>query len=290
MNTDFAILGPEIMPFVASSAAPPPSSPDNQFSPAAAAQMESIISDLRRMYRERNEALEEVANAHLDALLRLAQAADFKDDDTGIHIVRIGFLSEAMALVLGEPPEYAAMLRCAAPMHDVGKIGIPDSILKKPGSLTPEERVVMNTHPTIGASILGRSRIPLFQLASEVALNHHERYDGKGYPQGLKGQAIPLGGRIVTLVDVVDALLMDRVYRKAMPLDKVMAMVVDMRGRNFDPYIVDVFVSNAERLLEIRQAVDDARPSFEALADTSVIDVRAMLAASRHKARAFAFC
>ena len=153
-----------------------------QFDPAAADQMEKIISDLGRMYHERNEALQEVARAHHEALFLLAMAAEYKDDDTGVHIVRIGFLAEALASFLGEPKAYARLLRKAAPMHDIGKIGIPDSVLKKPGPLTPEERLIMNQHPAIGADILGKSRIALFRMAAEIALTHHERWDGQGYP------------------------------------------------------------------------------------------------------------
>ena len=142
------------------------------FDEAAAAQMESFVRDFRRMYRERNEALREVTRAHHAALLHLSAAADLKDDDTGVHIVRIGYLAEALALALGQTVGYARMLRKAAPMHDIGKIGTPDSVLKKPGKLTPEERQTMNCHAAMGAEILGRSHIPVFRMAAEVALTH----------------------------------------------------------------------------------------------------------------------
>ena len=143
-----------------------PGATENSYDDRALAQMERIVLDLRAMYRERNEALREVTRAHHEALLRLSRAAEYRDDDTGVHIVRIGYLSEALARILGEGPHFARLLRNAAPMHDVGKIGIPDQVLKKPGALTPDERLVMNRHPEIGAEILGRSRIPLFQLAA----------------------------------------------------------------------------------------------------------------------------
>ena len=134
-----------------------------RFDADADAPMECLLADFGQMYRERNEALKEVANAHHDALFRLALAAEFKDDDTEIHIVRIGFLAEALALALGQSQPWAELLRKAAPMHDIGKIGMPDAVLKMPGSLTPEERAVMNRHARIGADILGQSGIPLFQ-------------------------------------------------------------------------------------------------------------------------------
>ncbi|CAN5425181.1 hypothetical protein BH10PSE17_BH10PSE17_14240 [soil metagenome] len=253
---------------------------DNCFESAAAAQMERIVTDLGQMYRERNDALEEVARAHHDALLRLAVAADFKDDDTGTHIVRIGYLSEALALLLGERSAFARLLRKASPMHDIGKIGTPDSVLKKPGPLNVEEREVMNQHPAIGAEILGRSRIPLFQLAAEVALTHHERFDGSGYPAGLRGRAIPLSGRIVSVVDYFDALTMDRVYRPAMATEVALSMLKEQRGRAFDPGIVDVFIEHADALIHLRTQLDLMRPTFESL-QLDEFDVRKVLQASR---------
>lgn len=231
---------------------------DHFFSDDAGAQMERLVADLGRMYRERNEALREVAMAHHEALLRLSRAAEFRDDDTGVHIVRIGYLAWALALRLGRPSAWALLLRQAAPMHDVGKIGIPDAVLKKPGRFTPEERAEMNRHPLIGAEILGRSRIPLFQLAAEVALSHHERWDGTGYPHGLAGEDIPLSGRIVAVVDFFDALTMDRCYRQALPDAEVLEMLQAERGHAFDPRIVDVFLAHAEELVLLRDAINRA--------------------------------
>lgn len=241
-------------------------STDLRFDAAAGAQMECLLRDLGRMYRERNEALEQVARAHHDALFRLALAAEYRDDDTGSHIVRMGYLAEALALAAGETPAWAAMLRKAAPMHDIGKIGIPDGVLKKPGPLTPEERQVMKRHPQIGAEILGASRIPLFSLAAEVALAHHERWDGGGYPAGLAGEAIPLAGRIVAIVDCFDALTMDRCYRTAFADEQALVMLQGERGRAFDPRLVDLFVAHAARMIALRDAVNARQPSFADLA------------------------
>jgi len=242
---------------------------DRSFDDAAAAQMERIVVDLRRMYQERNEALREVTRAHHEVLLRLALAADFRDDDTGVHMVRIGYLAEALALAMGQPPAFARMLRRAAPMHDVGKIGISDAILKKPGSYTPEERLEMNQHSEIGAGILGRSRVPLFQLASEVALTHHERWDGTGYPHRVCGDAIPMSGRIVAVVDFFDALTMDRCYRKAFADDVALGMLSEQRGRAFDPAIVDCFLEQAPALVDLRERINAAPPSFEQLTENT---------------------
>ena len=238
-----------------------------QFDPAAANQMEKIISDLGRMYQERNEALQEVARAHHEALFRLAMAAEYKDDDTGVHIVRLGFLAGTLAQFLGQPREYALLIRKAAPMHDIGKIGIPDSVLKKPGGFTPDERLIMNRHPAIGASILGKSRIALFQMAAEIALTHHERWDGQGYPNRLAGTAIPLSGRIVTIVDFYDALTMDRVYRAALSHEKALEMIVAESGKAFDPDIVDCFVQNQAAIRALHDRVTAQRLSFADLVD-----------------------
>ena len=237
----------------------------NCFGDAAAAQMERMVLDFGRMYQERNEALQEVARAHHDALLRLSRAAEYRDDDTGVHIVRIGYLAWALALRLGQRRPYAALLRKAAPMHDIGKIGVPDGVLKKPGSFTPEERAVMNQHPAIGAEILGRSRIPLFQLAAEVALSHHERWDGTGYPSRLAGEAIPLSGRIVAVVDFFDALTMDRCYRPAFSDAKAIEMLRAERGRAFDPRVVDCFLEHIGDMIELRDSVTRNRLDFEDL-------------------------
>ena len=239
-----------------------PVSTSTQFDPAATDQMETIICDLGRMYQERNQALQEVARAHHEALFLLAMAAEYKDDDTGVHIVRIGFLAEALALLLKQSQDYARMLRKAAPMHDIGKIGIPDNILKKPGPLTPQERLVMNQHASIGADILGKSRIKLFQIATEIALTHHERWDGKGYPAGTSGEAIPLSGRIVSVVDFYDALTMDRVYRPAFPHEKALEMLAAERGKAFDPAIVDCFLRHSDALLALHLSVTIQRMTF----------------------------
>jgi putative two-component system response regulator len=249
----------------------------NCFADPAAAQMERLVADFGRMYQERNEALQEVARAHHDALLRLARAAEYRDDDTGVHIVRIGYLASALALRLGQSPAYAMLLRQAAPMHDIGKIGVPDGVLKKPGSFTPEEREIMNRHAAMGAEILGRSRIPLFQLAAEVAMSHHERWDGKGYPSRLAGEAIPLSGRIVAVVDFFDALTMDRCYRPAFSDEKALAMLAAERGTAFDPRIVDTFLAHADELITTRNHVTAQKLGFEGLSGVEEPGLRSAL-------------
>lgn len=241
------------------------SNEDNCFSADAMAQMERLIVDLRRMQQERNDALEEVAKAHHEALFRLSLAADLKDDDTGVHIVRLGYMCEALARLLGQSASQAEMLRKAAPMHDIGKIGVPDSVLKKPGAFSPEERTIMNRHPQMGADILGQSRIPLFQLAAELTLAHHERWDGTGYPSQLAGEDIPLSGRIVAVVDFFDALTMDRCYRKAFADDVALEMLFAQRAKAFDPKIVDVFLSHSADIISVRNRINQKHPSYNDL-------------------------
>ncbi|BAL97842.1 HD-GYP domain-containing protein [Rubrivivax gelatinosus] len=232
----------------------------NRFDDAAHAQMECFLRDFGEMYQE-------VTRAHHEALFRLAMAAEYRDNDTGEHIIRMGFLCEALALAMGRTPRWAAMLRKAAPMHDVGKIGIPDKVLQKPGALDEAERATMNEHARIGAEILGQSRIPLFRLAAEVALSHHERWDGSGYPSGLQGSAIPLAGRIVAVVDFFDALTMDRCYRKAFPDAQALQMLREQSGRAFDPEIASAFLAHAPRLVALRDAINRRKPSFAELVD-----------------------
>ena len=248
-----------------------PSAPDSgkRFDDDASAQMETLLTDLGKMYQERNAALREVVAAHQDALYKLALAAEYKDDDTGVHIVRIGVLAEALALALGQSRTWSTLLRKAAPMHDIGKIGIPDAVLKKPGGFTPEERDVMNKHPEIGAEILGRSRVPLFQLAAEIALSHHERFDGGGYPKGLAGTAIPLAGRIVAVVDYFDALSMARCYRPAFAADEVRRMLIAERGTSFDPRVVDALLDRWAPFVALRDRVTESRVSFGDLVHTT---------------------
>ena len=214
---------------------------DECFRPSAFAQMTRLVTDMQHLYRERNQAVREAARAHHEALLRLTVASEMRDDDTGVHIVRIGFLAEALALVIGLPRDEAARLRQAAPLHDVGKIGIPDHVLKKAGPLVPEERAVMQRHPELGAAMLGASPVPLVRMARDVALTHHERWDGSGYPRGLAGEQIPLPARLFAVVDVYDAVTSDRPYRGPMPHDEAMDLVRAGSGSHFDPEAVRLF-------------------------------------------------
>lgn len=198
---------------------------------------------LEEKVKERTRDLEE---AQVEILERLALAAEFRDDATGQHTRRVGEVSALIARVVGLPDRDVDLFRRAAPLHDVGKIGIPDAILLKPGKLTPAEFEVMKTHTAIGARILAGGRSPLLLLAEEIALYHHERWDGTGYA-GIAGVAIPLGGRLVALVDVFDALTHKRPYKPAWPVEKALAEIQQQKGRQFDPEIVEAFLSIVEQ-------------------------------------------
>lgn len=185
--------------------------------------------------------------------MRLLAAAATRDGETGSHVRRIGLYAAAIAEALGWETGRAADLRVAAPMHDVGKIGIPDAILRKPGALSEEEFRIMQDHTIIGARMLGNSDIPLLCMAREIALAHHEKWDGRGYPQGLVGERIPIAARIVTIVDVYDAMVHRRVYKPPIPEPEVLAIMGQGAGRDFDPALFKVFVE----ILPVIRAIRD---------------------------------
>jgi putative two-component system response regulator len=209
---------------------------------------ETLESTVERRTRELRQALEEVTRAqrevqagHLDTIRRLTLAAEYKDHDTAGHIERIGRYSQVVGLAMHLQPRIVDLLLHAAPMHDVGKLGIPDNILLKPGPFNDDERRIMNTHTTIGGQILSGSSSPVIQMGERVALTHHEKWDGSGYPNGLEGDVIPIEARICSVVDFFDALTMDRPYRKAVPNDEVVEMIRSETGKSFDPAVVEVF-------------------------------------------------
>jgi len=208
-------------------------------------------ADLRRAMDDLARLHDDLRRAHQDIVVRLATAANYRDLETGAHIRRIGEYSGALARWAQQPEEYADLLALAAPMHDVGKIGVPDAILRKPGPLTPEEFGVMQTHCQMGAAMLAESDVPLLQLSATIALTHHEKWDGSGYPRGLRGETIPLCGRIVGLVDVFDALTTARVYKPAFSLEKSLAIMREGRGLHFDPDLLDLFLDHLPEVQEI---------------------------------------
>lgn len=200
-----------------------------------------------------------------EVALRLITAAEHRDAETGAHIRRIGLYAEIIARARGWSDDDAEELRLAAPMHDVGKIGIPDHILLKPGSLTSKEFSIIERHTTMGAAILAGSHIPLLRLAREIALTHHERWDGGGYPVGLADEEIPEAGRIVAVADVYDALVHTRIYRPALPEQHALQLMRHARGRQFDPAIFDTFFDVLPDLREIRSRLEFAEGPGPAL-------------------------
>jgi len=212
------------------------------------------LLETRRLHlalRQQNTLLEERVRertADLEAswselLERLCRAGEFRDDDTGEHTRRVGTMTERVARALGIADDDARLMGAAAQLHDLGKIGISDTILLKPGRLTPEEMAVMRTHATIGAAILAASDVPLLQLAEQIAASHHERWDGAGYPAGLAGERIPLPARIVAAVDVMDALTHDRPYRLAMTWEAAVGELHRGTGAHFDPRVVEAYLA-----------------------------------------------
>lgn len=183
------------------------------------------------------ESTNDLEVAYMEMLVRLAAAAEYRDDATGQHTRRVALISGILARDLGLPPVQVELIRWAAPLHDVGKIAIPDQILLKPGKLTPVEFEVMRTHATLGARILSGGKSALLKMAEEIALTHHERWDGTGYPRRLKGKAIPISGRIVAVADALDALISTRPYREARSVEEALHVIKDGAGTQFDPTV-----------------------------------------------------
>ena len=206
---------------------------------------------LEQKVRERTKELEE---AQIEILERLEKAAEYRDKKTGGHIKRMSNYCRLLGQAAGLQPEEYDLLALASTMHDVGKIGVPDTILLKPGKLTEEERTVMKTHTTIGAKLLSGSEHAFLQAAEIIALTHHERWDGTGYPQGLKGKEIPLFGRITGICDVFDALISERPYKKPWPVGKTLEKIREESGTAFDPELASLFVRSEP---ELRKMVEE---------------------------------
>ncbi|HWR89013.1 MAG TPA: HD domain-containing phosphohydrolase [Dissulfurispiraceae bacterium] len=216
------------------------------------------------------EKLELLEQTQLEIVIRLGRAAEFRDDETGRHIERISDYVALLTQELNYNEERSTMLKFAAPMHDLGKIGIPDRILLKPGKLTDEEFNVIKLHTLIGGRILSGTTLPLLEMAREVALNHHERWDGTGYPFHLKGREIPSSGRLVAILDVFDALTSMRVYKSAWPFDKAFEYIRDQREKQFDPDVVDAFLKYEDRIIEIKKSNADepaTKPIIQSIID-----------------------
>ena len=208
--------------------------------------------------KERTYELEETRR---EAILRLGRAAEYRDNETGMHVIRMSRLSALLAKEIGLSEQECQLILQASPMHDVGKIGIPDNILLKPGKLDDKEWKTMKMHPEIGAKILSGSRSELMQMAESIALSHQERWDGSGYPYGLKGEEIPLAGRIVAVADVFDALTSKRYYKDAFSVEESMKIIEDSSGKDFEPRLVEAFKNALPQMIKIVNELTDTEPA-----------------------------
>jgi putative two-component system response regulator len=219
---------------------------------------QELESEVSRRTEQLREAYGKMTSASLETIHRLSKAAEYRDEDTGAHIQRMSRYSAAIAASLGLNQIVCERILYAAPMHDIGKIGIPDHILLKPGPLDDAEWVIMRQHTVFGGRILEGSDQGFIRLAEVIAMTHHEKWDGSGYPRGLKGEKIPLVGRIVAVADVFDALMSKRPYKEPFPLDKSLKIIQEGRGAHFDPQVVDAFMAIVDReILPIRDRFRD---------------------------------
>jgi len=205
----------------------------------------------------------EIRDSREEIALRLITASEHRDNETGMHVRRIGLYAAELARLLGWDAQGVETIQSAAPMHDIGKIGVPDAILQKPSALTEDEWVVMKQHTTIGANILEGSTVPFIRMGADIAIGHHEKWDGTGYPGGLKGEEIPLEARITALVDVYDAVSNRRRYKEPWPEDKVIELIQQGSGTHFDPRLVALFLANLGRFRVILNVNPDETPCVD---------------------------
>ncbi|NOR69510.1 MAG: response regulator [Methylomarinum sp.] len=217
----------------------------------------ALCNQNRELERKVVQRTVQLNETRLQVVQRLGRAAEYKDNETGMHVLRMSHYSHVLGLAAGMNEEEADLLLNAAPMHDVGKIGIPDRIILKPGKLDADEWVIMKTHCEIGAKIIGDDSCELLEMAKLVALTHHERWDGTGYPKGLNAGEIPRVGRIVAIADVFDALTSKRPYKEAWPIEDAIEMIKKDAGTHFDPYLVSLFINVLPELLKIKERYFD---------------------------------
>jgi HD-GYP domain-containing protein (c-di-GMP phosphodiesterase class II) len=231
--------------------------------------IDTMAAQIKRARADTRAKEKEVVDTQREVIHTLGEVVECRSHETGNHIDRVAEGAARLATLTGLPSDECELVRMAAPMHDVGKIGIPDHILNKPGKLTPDEFAVIQTHTTIGHQILAQSQRPILKTAALIALQHHERWDGTGYPNGLRGSNIHVFGRIVAIVDVFDALTSDRCYRPAMSLAEALAIMTEGRGSQFDPDLLDLFITNLDRFLDLltdRNRRNDPVPAVTAAA------------------------
>lgn len=231
----------------------------------------ALYDQSRELERMVDQRTTELLSSRQQIIRRLGRAAEFKDNETGNHVIRMAHYARLIAEAYGLGPKAQEILLLTAPMHDIGKIGIPDSILLKPGRLTPEEWTVMKQHPVMGADIVGQHEDDILKTARTIALTHHEKWDGAGYPQGLRGEDIPLVGRIVAIADVFDALVSQRPYKPAFPVEQALAYMTQQAGQHFDPDLIPVFQKVLPEILHIQATyADELGPRTDVLPDPMV--------------------
>lgn len=218
----------------------------------------ALYDQKRLLESQVKERTQELDDTRHEIIRRLGRAAEYKDNETGLHVVRMSYFAKLLAEEAGLPEHFCDLIYNAAPMHDIGKIGTPDSVLKKPDKLDSTEWKEMQQHAAIGGEIIGEHQDPLLQMARRIALTHHERWDGTGYPNQLAGEAIPIEGRIVAIADVFDALTSVRPYKQAWSIDDTMALLEREAGKHFDPELVEHFKSALPQVLQIREAYQEA--------------------------------
>ncbi|MCK5001760.1 MAG: response regulator [Gammaproteobacteria bacterium] len=215
-------------------------------------QKEILEEKVQERTRELREAHDQLQESRLDVVWRLGRAAEYRDNETGLHIIRMSQIAAVLGRAYGMTEEEADLLLVASPMHDIGKLGIPDNVLLKPGKLDNEEWKIMQTHAQIGANILAGGNSDLMIMAHEIALTHHEKWDGSGYPYGIQGDEIPLVGRISALADVFDALTSERPYKKAWSVGDAMDLIYSESGKHFEPRLVELLKEKLPKVLEIK--------------------------------------
>lgn len=229
------------------------------------------VLKVRRAYEGLQKANQDVKEAYMAIVLKLAIISEYRDNDTGGHIMRISDYGCELAKALGLSAKEIEVFRFASPMHDIGKIATPDSILKKEGKLTPEEFEVMKSHTVIGARMFDGSASPILKAASEICRAHHERWDGLGYPYGLKGDQIPLFARILTLVDVFDALVSKRCYKEAWSFEDALKHIKAQAGKQFDPHLVNAFLKIQP---QIRNVYESSQTIQSFLTDYEIANIK----------------
>lgn len=218
----------------------------------------ALYDQKRLLEQEVKARTKELEETRFEIIRRLGRAAEYKDNETGLHVVRMSHYARLLAAKSGLPERYCELIYNAAPMHDIGKIGTPDSILKKPGKLDDNEWDEMQRHAEIGAEIIGEHKDPLLEMARRIALSHHEKWDGTGYPYGLSGEDIPIEGRIVAIADVFDALTSIRPYKRAWTVEATLALIESEAGKHFDPKLVKHFKQITHEVTKVRDAHNES--------------------------------